>query len=147
MAWLLVIVALGIGVFLPLQAGINAELRTYLGHPLQAALVSFAVGTGALVALNLGFRIPFSGDQSLAGAPGWVWLGGLLGAVYVSMTIVLAPRLGAASMLGSVMTGQLVGSLLMDHYGVAGYSVRPISIERIGGAVLLFLGVLLIQRS
>jgi len=147
MAWLLVFVALGIGVFLPLQAGINAELRVWIGHPLQAALVSFVVGTVALLALNVGFRIPFGGDRVLAGAPWWVWLGGLLGATYVSMTVVLAPRLGAAAMLGAVMTGQLIGSLLMDHYGAVGYSVRPISPERIGGAVLLLLGVLLIQRN
>ena len=147
MAWLLVIVALGIGVFLPLQAGINAELRTFLSHPLQAALISFAVGTIALVVLNVGFRIPLESGTSLAAAPWWVWMGGFLGATYVSMTIVLAPRLGAAAMLGAVMTGQLIGSLLMDHYGVVGYSVRPISIERIGGAVLLLLGVMLIQRS
>ena len=147
MAWLLVFVALGIGVFLPLQAGINAELRTWVGHPLQAALVSFTVGTLALVFVNLGFRIPFGGGQPLGAAPWWVWVGGLLGATYVSMTVVLAPRLGAAAMLGAIMTGQLVGSLLMDHYGVAGYPVRAISIERVAGAVLLFLGVLLIQRG
>ena len=147
MGWLLLIVALGIGVFLPLQAGINAELRLWLGHPLQAALISFTVGTIALVVLNLGLRMPFGGDQPLGGAPWWVWLGGLLGAVYVSMTIVLAPRLGAAAMLGAVMTGQLVGSLLLDHYGVVGYPVRPISIERLGGAVLLLAGVLMIQRG
>jgi transporter family-2 protein len=133
MAWVLVIVALGIGVFLPLQAGINAELRVWLGHPLQAALVSFFVGTLALLVLNLGLRIPFDSAQPIVNAPWWVWLGGFLGATYVSMTIVLAPRLGAAAMLAAVMTGQLVGSLVMDHYGAVGYPVRPISIERIGG--------------
>ena len=147
MTWLLLMVALGIGVFLPLQAGINAELRLWLGHPLQAALISFSVGTVALVVLNLGLRIPFGGPQPLSGAPWWVWLGGLLGAVYVSMTIVLAPRLGAAAMLGAAMTGQLIGSLLLDHYGAVGYAVRPISIERIAGAALLLAGVLLIQRN
>lgn len=147
MAGLLVVVALGIGVFLPLQAGINAELRLWVGHPLQAALVSFAVGTLALIILNVGFRIPFGGDRALVGAPWWVWLGGLLGATYVSMTVVLAPRLGAAAMIGAVMTGQLIGSLILDHYGAVGYPVRPLSLERVGGAVLLLLGVLLIRRG
>jgi len=148
MAWLLLIIALGIGVFLPLQAGINAELRTWIGHPLEAALVSFGVGTAALLALNLALRLPFGVSRVVsAGAPWWVWMGGLLGATYVSMTVVLAPRLGAAAMLGAVMTGQLVGSLLMDHYGAVGYPVRPLSLERVGGAVLLLLGVLLIQRG
>ena len=105
------------------------------------------MGTGALVLLNVGLRIPFSPTEPLGTAPWWVWFGGLLGVTYVSMTIVLAPRLGAAAMLGAAMTGQLVGSLLMDHYGFVGYPVRPLSVERIAGAVLLFLGVLLIHRS
>jgi transporter family-2 protein len=147
MAWLLVVIALGIGVFLPLQAGINAELRIWIGHPLSAALVSFGVGTAALLLLNLSLGVPLDVGRAVGGAPWWVWLGGLLGATYVSMTVVLAPRLGAAVMLGAVMTGQLAGSLLMDHFGVVGYSPRPISLERIGGAVLLLLGVLLIQKG
>ena len=147
MEWLLLFVALGVGVFLPLQAGINAELRIWIGHPLQAALVSFVVGTLALLLLNLGLRLPIGGTENLGGAPWWVWVGGLLGATYVTMTVVLAPRLGAAAMLGAVMTGQLIGSLLLDHYGAVGYPVRPISLERVGGAVLLLLGVLLIQKN
>lgn len=147
MALLLVAVAFGIGVFLPLQAGINAELRLWLGHPLQAALVSFTVGMVALLVLNLVLRVPFGSGQALSSAPAWVWLGGLLGATYVSMTIVLAPRLGAAAMLGAAMTGQLIGSLVLDHFGAVGYAVRPLTVGRIGGALFLLLGVWLIQKS
>jgi transporter family-2 protein len=50
-------------------------------------------------------------------------------------------------MIGAVMAGQLIGSLLMDHYGIVGYSVRSISIERLLGAALLVAGVMLIQRG
>lgn len=147
MSWLLVLTAMVIGLALPLQAGINAELRTWLGHPLQAALISFTVGTSALVVLVLTMGLSWSNVSSLGRAPWWVWFGGLLGATYVSMTIVLAPRLGAATMIGAAMAGQLIGSLVMDHYGIVGYSVRSISFERILGAVLLLVGVILIQRG
>jgi transporter family-2 protein len=147
MSLLLVVTALVIGVALPLQAGINAELRTWLGHPLQAALVSFAVGTTALFVLVVSLGLSWSGVSSVGRAPWWVWFGGLLGATYVSLTVVLAPRLGAATMIGAVMAGQLIGSLLMDHYGIVGYSVRSISIERLLGAALLVAGVMLIQRG
>jgi transporter family-2 protein len=132
MAWLLVFLALGVGVFLPLQAGINSELRVWLGHPLQAALISFLVGTLALGVLNLVLGLSWRGAGAVGGAPWWVWFGGLLGATYVSLTVVLAPKLGAAAMLGAVMTGQLIGSLLMDHFGVVGYSIRPLTPERVG---------------
>ena len=147
MAIVLLLVALGIGVALPLQAGINAELRLWLGHPLQAALVSFTMGTLSLLLLVLVLRVGFTPVEPLARAPWWIWFGGLLGALYVSMTVILAPRLGAATMLGAAMAGQLIGSLLMDHYGLVGYSVRTISVERLAGAGLLLLGVALIQRG
>ncbi len=147
MTWLLVLAALVVGIGVPLQAGVNAELRIWLGHPLQAALVSFAVGTTVLAVLVVTLGLPWSGVSSMARAPWWVWIGGLLGAAFVSVTVVLAPRLGAATMIGAFITGQLIGSLLLDHYGIVGYSVRSISIERILGAALLFAGVMLIQRG
>ena len=147
MTWLLVLTALVVGMGVPLQAGVNAELRVWLGHPLQAALVSFAVGTAILSVMVVGLGLSWSGASAVGRAPWWVWLGGLLGAIFVSVTVVLAPRLGAATMIGAFVSGQLVGSLLIDHYGIVGYSVRSISTGRILGAVLLLAGVLLIQRG
>ena len=143
----LVLLAMCVGIALPLQAGINAELRVWLGHPVQAALVSFSAGTLALIILVLVLRLPWTAAQPLASAPWWIWFGGLLGVAYVSMTIVLAPRLGAATLLSAAMAGQLMGSLVMDHYGIVGYSVRTISTGRVLGVALLLLGVLLIHRG
>lgn len=147
MSLFLVLLAMGVGVALPLQAGINAELRLWLGHPVQAALVSFSVGTLALITLVLAMRLPWATAEPLARAPWWIWFGGLLGVVYVSMTIVLAPRLGAATMLSAAMAGQLMGSLVMDHYGIVGYSVRTIGAGRLLGAACLLIGVFLIHRG
>lgn len=147
MSLLLVAVAIFIGIALPLQAGVNAELRTWLGHPVQAALVSFTVGTLSLLSLGLLLRLSWTPAEVLSRAPWWIWFGGLLGAVYVSMTVVLAPRLGAATMISAIMAGQLMGSLIMDHYGIVGYSVRAISAGRVLGALLLLAGVFLIHRG
>ena len=147
MSLFLVLLAMCVGVALPLQAGINAELRLWLGHPVQAALVSFSAGTLALIILVLALRLPWAAAQPLARAPWWIWFGGLLGVAYVSMTIVLAPRLGAATLLSAAMAGQLMGSLVMDHYGIVGYSVRTVSTGRVLGVALLLLGVLLIHRG
>ena len=78
--------------------------------------------------------------------PGWVWLGGLLGALYVVGVIYLAPRLGAATMIGFIVTGQLLTSLLLDHFGVVGFPLHPVNGWRILGALLLVTGVILIRR-
>ena len=124
-----------VGLALPLQAGINSQLRTHIGHPLWAAFVSFSVGTCVLALMLVVSRV---------GLPmaGWI---GLLGATFVTSAVVLAPRLGAATLVAAVVAGQMVGSLLLDHYGVVGYPQHPLSIERVIGVILVMTGVALIQ--
>ena len=78
-------------------------------------------------------------------APYWHWTGGLLGATFVTSAVVLAPRLGAATLVAAVVAGQMVGSLLLDHYGVVGYPQHSLSIERVTGGMLVMTGVALIQ--
>jgi transporter family-2 protein len=142
----LILLAIVIGLFLPLQSGINAQLRTAVGDPVVAALISFAVGTAALFAASLALRVPLP----VAGLGGrtvwWHWIGGLLGAFYIFAAVVLAPRLGAAALIAAVVAGQMLGSLLLDHYGLVGYAQHAVNLPRIAGAVLVILGVLLIQR-
>jgi transporter family-2 protein len=76
----------------------------------------------------------------------WQWSGGLLGAVYVVATIVLAPRLGAATLIAAVVAGQMIASVLLDQYGLVGFPVHPLSALRLLGAGLVIGGVVLIQR-
>jgi bacterial/archaeal transporter family-2 protein len=141
------LLALLIGVVLPLQAGVNAQLRVGLGHPLLAAATSFAVGTVALIVCAAAVRAPIPGAAALARLPWWYWTGGLLGAVYVLAAVVLAPRLGAANLVAAVVAGQLVASLVLDHFGLVGYPRFPITLARVAGVALLLAGLLLIQRK
>lgn len=138
--------ALMIGLLLPFQAGVNAKLRIYVGHPLQAALISFAVGTAALLITIVASGTPWPTGSRLAEAPWWAWVGGLLGANYVALAVILAPRLGAAALIGLTVTGQMIASLALDHLGSAGYTAHPINTPRVVGTVLLLAGVYLIQR-
>jgi transporter family-2 protein len=146
MLLMFIVVALLIGMLLPLQAGINAQLRDVLGHPVLAALISFTVGTAVLIGATFLMRAPWSGLARLPETPWTLWTGGAIGATYVFTAIILAPRLGAATLIALTVTGQMVGSLVIDHYGLAGYPVHPISIWRIIGGALLMAGVALIQR-
>jgi transporter family-2 protein len=143
---LLLLLALGAGVLLPVQAGVNAQLRSALGSPIAAALVSFVIGTVGLVALVVLLRSPFPWRSAWATSSWWQWSGGLLGAVYVVATIVLAPRLGAATLVAAVVAGQMLASVLLDQYGLVGFPVHPLSALRLLGAGLVIGGVILIQR-
>jgi transporter family-2 protein len=73
-------------------------------------------------------------------------MGGLLGRVYIVAAIVLAPRLGAATLVAALVAGQMVASLPIDHFGWVGFAVHPVSPLRILGAVLVGGGVVLVQR-
>ncbi|WP_449243296.1 DMT family transporter [Desulfovibrio sp.] len=146
MKQILVFVALLAGAFMPVQAGINARLRLTLGTPEQAALVSFAVGTLALAVYALVLRLPWPPASEVSQAPWWSWTGGVLGAFFVAVTVMLAPRLGAATMMAWIIAGQLAASILLDQYGLVGYAVREAGPLRLLGAVLLVAGAVLVQR-
>jgi transporter family-2 protein len=142
----LLLLAIVIGSLLPVQTGINAELRSFLGHPVPTALVSFGVGTLGLFAavLVLGIRVPLAVAWGQSGW--WHWSGGLIGALYIAGAVVLAPRLGAGTLIAATVGGQMVTSLLLDHFGLVGFPEHPVSSARLLGAALVILGVVLIQR-
>jgi len=140
---LLCALAFAAGVVLVVQVGVNATLRAGLGSPVAAALLSFLVGSLALALLLLASG-PWPGRRQLLAGPAWAWAGGVLGAFYVVSTIVLGPRLGAAALLALVILGQLLSSLVVDHYGWLGFPEHPMTLTRLVGALLLFGGALLI---
>ena len=69
-----------------------------------------------------------------------------MGAVYIAAVVVLAPRLGAGTIFAAVVGGQMLASLIVDHFGWVGFPEHPISALRLLGAALVMLGVALIQR-
>jgi bacterial/archaeal transporter family-2 protein len=138
--------ALFAGLLLPLQAGINSELRSGLGDPLLATLASFLVGTVGLALVLVAARVPVPSATTLATPSWWQWSGGLLGAVYILVSIVVAPRLGAATMIATIVAGQMLASLLLDHFGLVGYVPHALNGWRLLGAALVIGGAILIQR-
>jgi transporter family-2 protein len=142
----LLLIAIFIGALLPVQTGINAQLRTLLGHPITTALVSFGVGAIGLFVAVLSLGIPMPLGTTWSQTTWWQWTGGLLGATYIAGAVVLAPRLGAGTLIAAVVGGQMVASLVLDHFGLVGFPEHPISGARLLGATLVVLGVVLIQR-
>jgi transporter family-2 protein len=140
------LLAFGAGLLLVLQVGMNTTLRGVLDSPLAAALISFLVGTLALALYMLVTRTSLPARAQLAAVPGWAWYGGVFGAFYVATSVIVGPRLGAATLLALIVLGQLLTSLLVDHFGWVGFPQHPVSFLRLTGAVLLFAGVLLITR-
>jgi bacterial/archaeal transporter family-2 protein len=143
--WGYLLFALLAGAMLPFQFGINAQLATWLDSPVRASLVSFAVGTLALLAVALAAFRDWPPLDRLADAPWWVWVGGLLGAFYVLGSVVTAPKLGAATLVAMILAGQAVASLLVDHFGWVGFKENPVTPGRLAGMALVALGVALVR--
>lgn len=141
---ILVLLGLSVGITIASQAGINSTLRTALDSPIQAALISFAIGTVLLAAIAVSQSGKWIDGNALLSLPWWAWLGGVLGAFNVAMSIFLAPRLGALLLAGSVITGQIMASLLLDKFGWLGYPKIDIDGQRAIGAVLMLLGLYLV---
>lgn len=129
-----------------LQGPTNAKLVTAVGSPLNAAFVSFAVGTVALglLALALQTRPDVGAMKAL---PWWAWMGGLYGCAFVVSAAWGVPRLGVATTITVMIAGQLLLSLALDHFGALGVEKQPLSLDRIAGVALVIGGVVLVRRS
>ncbi len=142
LAYILLGLATGAGV--AVQAVVNTRLRFASGSPIWAAVGQFVVGLMLLVVVGLATRQTVSTD-GLSRGPWWMWTGGIFGATYVTMSVVLAPRLGTALMAATIMAGQMALALLFDQFGWLGATPVPLSASRIAGAGLLVAGVLLMR--
>ena len=134
------------GVVLPMQALINARLGLQIGGPVWAAAFSFLIGTVALFAYQLVLRAPFPPAAQAFSGPAWLWIGGVMGAFYVATVTLTVPRLGTAALIALIVLGQMVASLLLDHFGVL-HDVHPLNPSRLLGAGLLIAGVWLIVSN
>lgn len=128
-----------------LQAPTNAKMMTAVGSPVNAAFVSFAVGTAALgiLAMVLQARPDMVAARNL---PWYAWIGGLYGAVFVVAAAWGVPRLGVALTITLMVAGQLLIGLILDHFGAFGSPQSPISLGRLAGVALVIGGVLMVRR-
>lgn len=140
--------ALLAGAAVATQFAVNSQLRGVVGGPVIASAVSFIVGAVALsvAAVVVGRGLPQFSEMNFAGAPWWVWTGGLLGAIYVLASVLITPRLGAAPTVGFFLTGQMVASVVIDHFGLLGVQTHEVTLQRVFGVAFVLVGIFLIQR-
>ena len=134
------------GCLVAAQAPTNSMLAKAGGSPVLAALISFAVGTLALLIVWLasGNR---PGAAAFANLPWYAWIGGVYGAVYVAVAAYAAPRIGLASLITIGIAGQIAMALWLDHHGALGLPQTPVSTTRALGALLVVAGVVLVRRG
>lgn len=133
------------GALIPLMAIMNAGLARHVGHPVVAAAILFGVAFLATSALALATGARSFGD--VGGAPAYQFAGGLIVATYVVSITMLAPRFGIGNAILFVMTAQILTSAAIDHFGLLGATVRPVTWLRLVGIALLLTGLAITQLS
>lgn len=147
MNWLFMAAALGCGVVLTSQVATNKQLGEHLQNLYLPAVANMVIGVIATVAITVLFSRAWPTGEMVKSAPWYSWLsGGVLGAVYLTGTIVLAPRLGAATLIGLVVAGQIIFSVMVDHFGWFGFDHHAANLPRLAGCALLIGGVALCSR-
>ena len=147
MAWLApVLLALAAGVSFVVQQAVNSDLRQTLQSAAWAGFVSYLGGTLCMLALAVALHEPLPDMSAVGRSHWWAWTGGLFGAIYIGVSILLLPRLGAAAFVALLITGQMLSSLALDRFGLLGLAQRSAEPSRLVGALLLVAGVILIRR-
>jgi|TARA_B110000090_G_C13304399_1_gene417058 transporter family-2 protein len=136
-----------VGFSLASQAGVNSQLRIALSNPIQAAFISFLIGTIVLGIIALVQGDTWFKPNSLTLMPWWAWLGGFLGAFNIAMSVFLAPKLGAMVLAISIVVGQIMASLVLDQNGWLGYPKIEITVNRVIGALFVVIGLFLVVKK
>ncbi|MFT6395602.1 MAG: transporter family-2 protein [Bradymonadia bacterium] len=139
----LLLFAVFVGGLLPLQGGINASLGAALGHGTRAGMANFVVGLVVILGV-IGVTGQLAVPNFAATKP-WMWLGGVIGATVVLTIIFLIPKLGAAQLFACIVFGQLISSLVVDHFGLLGVPQQSASVARLGAVALVLAGFALFQ--
>ena len=134
------------GVSIVIQQALNADLRSALNSAAWSGFVSYFVGLACMALLAMAVRDPIPAAALAGRIPWWAWSGGLFGAIFIGLGIFLVPQLGTATFLALLVAGQMLASVVFDHFGWLGLAQRPIDLPRLLGVALLIGGVVLIRR-
>jgi transporter family-2 protein len=141
---LIYVIPLIAGVAMGAQAPVNVTLARYVG-PLRATLVSVTVSLLTLAVL-VGLDRQGGSLPAVGAAPRWALSGGLLGVMVLVGTVLSVPRLGTATTITLIVTGQLATAAVVDHFGLLGVAQRPLDATRVLGLAFLLVGGALVVR-
>ena len=142
MFFVYLIVALAAGVALATQSAINTQLaKAMSGEAVIATLISFAVGTIFLFFIALAKTDLWGNLSTIPSQSWWKLIGGVLGAVVVFTTVLLAPKLGITAMLFFIIVGQLITATTIDHFGLIGMPIREVNITKFIGLIIVAFGL------
>lgn len=141
---LLLLLVVGAGAVLSVQAAINGRLGQAVGV-LRSSLLTFVVGAITTALLILFFEPAQA--VTLLEVPKWQLSGALFGVVYMLVMVGAVPRVGTAVATVAVILGQLGMGMLIDHFGWLGNPPIELSASRMLAMACLALALVFMYRS
>lgn len=138
---MLIFLGITIGMAIASQTAVNARLRHYVLSPFLTSLISFSIGTAFLIVAMLVFGESFALPAGIPSEPAWIWLGGLCGVIFLTVNILLFPKLGAVETTILPLLGQITMALAIDHFGWFRTESSPLTGDRLLGVGILLLGL------
>ncbi len=136
-----ILLALFVGIISAIYLPMNSSVSKYLGSPLTANITFYFV---ALVTSIIVFAMvgDFQTIGNIKTVPVYLYLTGFISAFIVLAITFLIPILGPRKLLIISLAGQLVMAMIVSHLGILESPKDPITIKKVIGAGLLFLGVM-----
>ncbi|SMO95663.1 DMT family transporter [Melghirimyces algeriensis] len=132
------------GVALAAQSMINGTLAKKTGM-FESAFLTVVSGS-----IFLGIMIVFFAEGEIlkiADVPKWQLLCAFFGLAYVVLMVVAVPKIGVTASVITVIIGQIVSSMIIDHYGWFGNNIIPLDLERVVGILLMFVALYFIVKG
>lgn len=134
------------GALIPIQAAINASLAKSIGYPILAATLSTFISFSSLIIIALSLRLPLT-TFNIFILPWWMLIsGGIIGAYLVFISLSAAPVIGVTTLFAGLLTGQLLVSIILDHFGLIGIQQDTLNLGKSIGVLLLVTGVYFIKN-
>lgn len=141
------LLAFSIGCFIPFQGIITSNLAQKIQHPFGAAFINF-LGGALLFAIAISFSpVAFPSFKKFSTIPWYLFTGGIVGSIFIFGAVFALPKIGASIFFGQIVLGQLLMTLIVDHYGILGLPVHKIDSVRVIGISLLISGSFLILKK
>ena len=131
-----------LGVVLAVHLAMNGKVGSVLNNARVGNALFWCIGALGAVAIGL------TGWQSGALDPlkqvhPVLLTAGVLGACLVFAIAWLIPQVGAGAVMITLLAGQVLGGLLMSHYGWLGSPVQPVTPVKLAGVAVMIGGVVL----
>lgn len=136
------------GMLSAVQIAVNGCLGKVIGSPLQAAAISFAVGSLLLGLLCIGRKERHQAESSSAQVerhPWWIWLGGIVGGLYILANATLSGSIGTGMTVMLLLIGATIGGLLVDRFGWFGSEKKPLNAAKLLGLIVMIVGAVAIK--